>query len=87
MYELLIEGHAERDLKRLRKHSPDIFLRIESRIVSLKDNPRPQDVRKIVGSDSDWRISIGDYRVVYEIDDRHRTVRIFRVKHRRDVYR
>lgn len=87
MYELLIEGHAERDLKRLKKHSQDMFSRIISRILALRDNPRPQDVRKMVGSERDYRISAGDYRVVYEIDDRRRTVRIYRVKHRREVYR
>lgn len=87
MYKLQIERHAERDLKRLKKRSPAIFSRVISHILALKDNPRPTGVRKIVGSESDWRISIGDYRIIYEIDDRQKTVYIFRVKHRKEVYR
>lgn len=62
MYKLQIERHAERDLKRLKKRSSAIFSRVISHISALKDNPRPTGVRKIVGSESDWRISIGDYR-------------------------
>lgn len=87
MYKLQIERHAERDLKRLKKRSPAIFSRVISHILALKDKPRPTGVRKIVGSESDWRISIGDYRIIYEIDDRQKTVYIFRVKHRKEVYR
>ncbi len=87
MYQLQIERRAERDLKRLKKHSASTFFRILSRIAALKNNPRPEGVRKLVGSESDWRISIGDYRVIYEIDDRQRVVRIYRVRHRREVYR
>ena len=87
MYKLEIEQHAERDLKRLKKRSPETFSRVISHILALKDNPRPVGVRKIVGSESDWRISMGDYRAIYEIDDRQKAVYIFRVKHRREVYR
>ena len=87
MYKLQIEQHAERDLKRLKKRSPATFSRVISHILALKDNPRPAGVRKIVGSKSDWRISTSDYRVIYEINDRRKAVYIFRVKHRREVYR
>ena len=87
MYKLEIEQHAERDLKRLKKRSPATFSRVISHILGLKDNPQPPGVRKIVGSESDWRISMGDYRAIYEIDDRQKAVYIFRVKHRREVYR
>ncbi len=84
MYQVLIEKHAERDLKNLPRK---LFNLIIKRILSLKDNPRPSAVRKLVGSKNDWRIRIGDYRVIYEIADRAKTVRVFRVKHRKEVYR
>ena len=87
MYKLQIERNAERDLKHLKKSSPAAFSRVISHISALKNNPRPTGVRKIVGSESDWRISIGKYRVIYEIDDRQKAVYVFRVKHRREVYR
>ena len=84
MYEILIERAAERDLRAL-PHT--IFNRIVSRINALAENPRPPGCHKLTGSRNDWRIRIGDYRVIYDIDDARRRVRIFRVRHRREVYR
>ncbi len=87
MYELQIEQGAERDLKNLKKTSHEEFQRVASRISALRDTPRPVGSRKIIGSKNDWRLRIGTYRVIYEIDDRQQVIKIFRVKHRREVYR
>jgi len=84
LYEVYLERSAERDLKRV---SSDDFHRIVSRIQDLAEKPRPEGCRKITGSISDWRIRIGDYRVIYEIDDKARIVRVMRVRHRKEVYR
>lgn len=84
MYDVYLERAAERDLKRL---SPENFHRIIPQIKALAEKPRPQGCRKLSGSKSDWRIQVGDYRVIYEIDDRFRAVRVMRVRHRREVYR
>lgn len=84
MHEIFIERAAERDLKQLSKND---FHRIISSIKSLQDNPRPPGCRKITGSKSDWRIRIGDYRVIYEIADAERAVRVMRVRHRKSAYR
>jgi len=54
---------------------------------ALTKNPRPTGCRKLTGSDGDWRIRVGEYRVVYEIDDTAREVRVNRIRHRREVYR
>ena len=84
MYEILIERTAERDLKSL---PAGIFKRLVSRINALSENPRPPGCHKLAGSKNDWRIRVGDYRVVYDIDDPRKRVRIFRIRHRREVYR
>ena len=84
MYEVLIERTAERDLKSL---PGALFDRIIPRIQALADIPRPSWCHKLAGSKNDWRIRIGDYRVLYEIDDARKRVRIFHVRHRREVYR
>ena len=84
MYEVYLEGAAERDLRRLPE---EMFRRIIPHIRSLAEDPRPPGCRKIAGAESDWRIRVGDYRVVYEIDETERAVRVFRVRHRREVYR
>lgn len=81
MHDVLVERRAERDLRRL---PADVFRRIISAIERLANDPRPDGCRKLAGSDSDWRIRIGDYRVLYEIDDENQ---LMRVRHRRDVYR
>jgi len=54
----------------------------------LAANPRPPGCRKLQGSGrDDYRLRVGNYRVLYEVDDKARAVRIMRVRHRRDVYR
>lgn len=84
MYEIFIERRAERDLKRL---PPEEFSRIIRAVRVLATEPRPAGCRKIEGSKSDWRVRVGDYRVLYEIDDGAQAVRIMRVRHRSEVYR
>ena len=84
MYEVYLERAAERDLNKL---PAETFHRIIPRIHALAETPRLPGCRKLTGSDSDWRIRIGDYRVIYAIDDAEKTVRIFRVRHRREAYR
>lgn len=84
MYEVLIEKRAERDLKRL---SPALFNAIINRILALKQNPRPHGARKIVGSKNDWRLRVSKYRIIYEVCDKEKKIKVFRVKHRKEVYR
>jgi mRNA interferase RelE/StbE len=84
VYEVYLERSAENDLKRL---PTSIFHRIIPQIKTLAENPRPSGCRKITGSKNDWRIRIGDYRIIYEIDEKAKAVKIMRVRHRREVYR
>jgi len=84
VYEVYLERAAENDLKRL---PTTTFHRIIPQIRILAENPRPSGCRKLTGSKNDWRIRVGDYRVLYEIDEKTRAVRIMRVRHRREVYR
>jgi len=84
MYRVLLERAAEKDLSRL---SVEIHDRLIVAIRSLGQNPRPSGCRKLAGSKNDWRIRVGDYRVIYEIADTIRVVRVNRVRHRREVYR
>lgn len=83
-YRVLLEGAAEKELARL---SSDVHRRIIVAIQALANMPRPPGCRKLSGSKHDWRIRVGDYRVIYEIADELRIVRISRVRHRREVYR
>jgi mRNA interferase RelE/StbE len=84
VYEVFLGNSAIRNLRRL---APKIHDRIVEEIQSLSDDPRPAEYRKLAGSENDWRIRVGEYRVIYEIADAIRVVRIHRVRHRREVYR
>ncbi len=84
MYQLKIKRAAENDLRRLPR---TIFQRINSRILALRDNPYPAGVKKLKGGLIGWRIRVGNYRVVYQIDENAYMVTVVRVRHRRDVYR
>jgi len=84
LYKLWLEKSAEKDLNRL---PPDIFPKVIRKIKSLAKNPKPAGCRKITGSKNDWRIRVGLYRVIYEVDEKEKSVRVMRVKHRKDAYR
>ena len=78
-----VKTSAQRDLRSL---SPGVFSRIDPVIHSLAENPRPRGVIKLQGFPL-YRVRVGDYRMLYSIDDKSRQVIILRVKHRREVYR
>ena len=83
MYSLFILPRAQKELARL----PDQeFARVRDAVRALAEIPRPPGCLKLSGREG-WRIRVGDYRVVYEIDDKTRTVTVQNIGHRRDVYR
>jgi mRNA interferase RelE/StbE len=84
MYEVFLATSA---VKALRKIDRKTAVRIARNIQSLAQTARPQGCRKIVGAESSYRIRIGDYRIVYEIDDANLRVNVRAVGHRRDIYR
>jgi len=65
----------------------DVYDRIAEKIEQLAEDPRPDGVVKMKGSDHEYRIRIGDYRVRYEIDDKELIILLLQCKHRKDVYR
>jgi len=84
LHEVYLEHAAEKDLKKL---PGEIFQRLIIHIKSLAETPRPSGCRKITGTKNDWRIRIGDFRIIYEIDDKAHTVMVMRVRDRREAYR
>ena len=56
-------------------------------IEELRENPRPHDSEQLQGSQKRFRLTHGEYRVIYEIDERAKTVTVVDVGHRREVYR
>jgi mRNA interferase RelE/StbE len=64
----------------------EVFPRVAQGLRALADEPRPHGRQKLSGRDA-WRIRVGAYRVIYEIDDAARSLLVVHVGHRRDVYR
>jgi mRNA interferase RelE/StbE len=83
-YTIQYRPGVPRDLARIPRQ---LLRRIDRAILALGENPRPTGCRKLTGASRLWRIRVGDWRVVYEIDDPARIVDIQIVAHRRDVYR
>lgn len=82
-YEIRVLRSASRELERLPSALSE---RISSRVESLRDNPRPRGARKLKGREQ-YRMRVGDYRVLYTIDDSGRVVAILAIEHRREAYR
>ena len=83
-YAVVFTNTAQRDLSRLQSSIVD---RMEPIILSLEETPRPQGVKKLQGSKDYYRIRIGDYRIIYQINDAENHVVIARILHRREAYR
>ena len=82
-YRIVFARSAERDLHKL----PQIVQqRAMQSIDALATAPRPAGVKKIVGTADLWRIRVGDYRIIYRIDDRERLIDVTHIRHRKDVY-
>ena len=84
MYRLLLTNSARKDLDRLRGAT---WERLREALLALRQEPRPPGCRKLQAGPLMYRIRIGDYRAVYDVDDEATAVTVLRIRHRRDVYR
>ena len=83
-YQIVFTTSARHELSRL---EAKLVRRIFPKIEALTQNPRPKGCTKLGGADSLWRIRVGDYRVIYSIEEQIVTIEIIAIRHRRDVYR
>jgi mRNA interferase RelE/StbE len=82
-YVIDIKPSARKELEDL---SDQLIARLVQKIEGLAANPRPPGCRKLRGYTDLWRVRVGDYRVVYIINDDHSTVSVTRLAHRKEVY-
>ncbi|NJN89636.1 MAG: type II toxin-antitoxin system RelE/ParE family toxin [Leptolyngbyaceae cyanobacterium RM2_2_4] len=82
-YEIRFKTSAAREFRKL---SPEVKLRIREAVNALKSEPRPPGAKKLAGETHLYRIRVGDYRIIYEVDDSIRMLQVMRVRHRRDAY-
>jgi mRNA interferase RelE/StbE len=72
-------------IRALRKLDPQIRHRIQGAIAMLAHDPRPPGARALRGRPG-LRVRVGDYRILYTVQDDMLLIVVVRVEHRRDVY-
>lgn len=82
-YVVLISSAAKRAIGKLPK---DVRIRVDQAIVALGDNPRPRGCSKLAGTSNGWRVRVGDWRILYTVEDNQLVVLVVEVGHRREVY-
>jgi mRNA interferase RelE/StbE len=82
-YKITIKKSAAKELEAIPKKD---LQRIIKRIQALADNPRPTGSKKLSGKER-YRIRQGDYRIAYPIEDKQSLIDIFKIGHRREIYR
>ena len=73
--------------KHLTKFPNKDYEKIREKILTLQEEPRPPGVIKMKGETNSWRIRVGNYRIIYLIDDSTEEIYITSIGHRREVYR
>ncbi len=84
MYNFQVDKRVYKDLDKLPVQDLEKFSQM---MVNLEINPRPFGNKKLKGYPSRYRVRQGDYRIIYEIDEEIKTVRVLLIKHRKDVYK
>ena len=82
-YRISIKSSAAKELKKL---PSELQHRIANKIEQLIEDPRLSGVIKLKGNDNLYRCRVGEYRLIYKIDDSEKKIVITRVRHRKDVY-
>ena len=82
-YHVVLKRSAEKELNALQG---TLFERIKTKLLTLEEQPRPFGVQKLHGQEV-YRVRVGDYRILYLIDDAARRVDIISIANRREAYR
>ncbi len=83
-YTIEFRPAAARDFRKL---SADVRPRLAKKIDALATTPRPNGAKKLAGETELYRVRVGDYRIIYQVEDARLVVLVVRVGHRRDAYR
>jgi len=84
-YQVIFTKKAAKEVKQLNKTD---IPRIIEKAESLGNDPRPEGSKKLVGSKEDlWRVRVGDYRIIYLIEEEVKIIKVTKIAHRKDIYR
>lgn len=83
-YRVELTRSAEKDLRRIDRSRVSL---VYAALEELSRDPRPPGVKKLACAEQTYRTRVGDYRIVYEVEDAVLLVLVIRIAHRKDVYR
>jgi len=83
-YEIEWKHTAEKDLRNIDRQ---FIAKILEAVESLSTNPLPTNCRKLKDAENFYRIRIGDYRVIYQVNSHEQLITIYHVRHRKEAYR
>lgn len=83
MYKVIFDDRIEKDLSKIPAR---IIKNIFKKITLIKENPYRKGVKKLIGIEG-YRLRIGNYRVLFQIDEEAKTIKIYRIIHRKDAYK
>lgn len=84
LYKIEPKGSLEHDLKKIDRQ---YISRILEAIDGLAENPFPVQSTKMTGSESSYRLRVGDYRIIYQVDTEKKAVTVYHARHRKDAYK
>jgi mRNA interferase RelE/StbE len=82
-YAVTLADSARKEMRALPSH---VIARVQPKLRELTENPRPSGCKKLHGYKHCWRVRVGDYRIIYTIDDTEKRVDVSRIAHRKNVY-
>jgi len=84
VYKVTVKRQVEKDFRKVDRLLIDSIIEA---IESLRNDPRPMNSRKMKNTAMTFRIRVGDYRVIYQVDDTNKVITVFHVRHRKDAYK
>jgi mRNA interferase RelE/StbE len=80
-----LERRAERELRHL---PPNVLRAVDAKLLALSQNPRPPGTVKLSGRQTEgWRVRVGEYRILFTVDDAAKVVSVYRIRPRGAAYR
>ena len=83
-YSISFRSSADKDLRALSKK---LVSRVVEKLEGLREEPFPREAVKLSGVERLYRVRVGDYRIVYEVDTQEKQIIIYYIRHRREIYR
>lgn len=82
-YSINIKKSVEKDLRKL---PTSVISRVIEAIENLKDNPYPKQSKKLKSTEKTYRLRVGNYRIIYQVDEERKEIVVYHVRHRENVY-